>query len=69
MAAKYKVLAADNVSLGGAAAELRYLVVRGISHYCDREKGRRPQRWDYFAAAAAAAYLRCILEASKTLAQ
>jgi nucleoside phosphorylase len=41
-----------------------YLIVRGICDYCDdRNKGAQTDRWKAYAAMAAAAYVRALLEA------
>lgn len=63
--AKYGVVAVEMEGSGIADAawnaEIGYFVIRGISDYCDKNKG---DDWQDYAAVAAAAYLRAVLEAT-----
>jgi nucleoside phosphorylase len=65
---KFKVKAVEMEGSGVADAtweyeKAGYLVVRGICDYCDaRNKGSQTDKWKYYAAMAAAAYLRALLE-------
>lgn len=61
--AKFDVKAAEMEASGIADAAWfegkGYLIIRGICDYCDKQKG---DEWQGYAAAAAAAYLRALLE-------
>lgn len=52
---KYGVLCFETEAAGALSTDIRYLVIRGISDYCDSHKN---DQWHGFAAAAAASYAR-----------
>src|SRR5262249_39691940 len=64
---KVKAVEMEGSGIADAAWEYEragYLVVRGVCDYCDaRSKGSQTDRWKAFAAMAAAAYVRSLLEA------
>lgn len=52
---KYGVVCFETEAAGALSGDIRYLVIRGISDYCDTHKN---DQWHGFAAASAAAYAR-----------
>jgi nucleoside phosphorylase len=64
---KYGVVAVEMEGSGIADAawnaDIGYFVIRGISDYCDKNKG---DDWQNYAAVAAAGYLRALLESTPT---
>ena len=54
-------LCCDTDAAGVVSSEMKYLVVRGISHYCDERSSQTHTKWEKFAALQAAAYVKWLL--------